>query len=724
MSNRKKNIHYPKERAILADVLPFEVPITFSNRHFYKFLVKNRVELNYDKITYENNFRGDDKDAFEILFKILFSVKLDPPNFRKIPFTYRINHKENNFRELALVHPINQLMLIELYDKYKELIIYYCAISNFSIRKPTDIAKFTFFNDKLHQANKGDKSDFLELSGKEYENLKTFFSYKKYTNIYRFYEDYRYQRAEKKYNFLYTFDITKCFDSIYTHSLVWAVLGPETVKENVNDSKKTFAGFFDYFIQYANYGETNGILIGPEFSRIFAEIILQRIDYTIENKLKAEGSGFYFKKHYELYRYVDDYFLFCDDEQLKIKVLTLYKHELKKYKLSINDSKSKDYKKPIITGITIAKDKIVQLFLGEPNFKIERNDIVDNCEDGSPNESVLLFKKKFNFYFDSNKLATKYKIIIKESGIDYKDVLNYSLAILNTKIEKNLTSFENAYEEFVRLEIDKKLTKKDLVIKCNLEKSFTDHIEKFIDFVFFIYSVSPRVNSTIKVSHILSKIIKFFKGFYKFELDTQPQLVSRCSAVNKERIFKKILDESSLVLNKNTLNEYAQVESLYLLTVLRDLGKDFRLNQVILSKFLNVTEGNYKIKEGTLNYFSIVVAIFYIGKSEKYPDLKTSLLNYTLNYIESYPIEKRGKSAEIAHLVLDLFSCPFVNSRFKKKLLLLYRNSSTFSERRLTILDAEKIINFNKHQKYWFTKWERFDLAKELENKKSQEVYS
>lgn len=722
MSKRKKYIKYPKERVILSDVLPYETPITFSNRHFYKFLLNFGITYNGSSIKFKNNLRGNDKDAFDCLLKLLFCENINNPNFRKIPFTYRISHKENDFRELALIHPINQLKLIDFYDKFKEIILYYCSISNFSIRRPSDIAKFTFFNDQLHQEIKGDKSDFLELSGKEYENLKTFFSYKKYTNIYRFYEDYRYQRAEKKFNYLFIFDINKCFDSIYTHSIVWAVLGIDTVKENVSISKKTFAGLFDHFIQYTNYGETNGIIIGPEFSRIFAEIILQKIDIAIEAKLKAEG--FYLRKHYELYRYVDDYFLFFDEELLKDKVLTLFKHELKTYKLSINNSKSKDYKKPIITEITIAKERIIQLFSEEPKFRIEEVDTVNDVEGNAEESCISLIKHKFSLHFNSNKLATKYKIIIKESGIDYKDVLNYSLAILNNKIEENLTSFEAKYKEYVELEYNQKLTKSDSLKKQKLESNFTKYNERFIDFIFFIYSVSPRVNSTIKVGHILSKIIKYYKGVFKLKIGPNTFKIPKCSNSNRDRIFKKILDESSFILNKNTLNEYAQVESLYILTVLRDLGKNFRLNQALLAKFLNATEENYKIKEGTLNYFSIVVSIFYIAKSEKYPELKQELLNYTLNYITSYSIEKRGKSAEMAHLVLDLLACPFLDLKYKKKVLISYRNNLTYNEKKGTIIDVEKINEFNMHQKYWFTKWDRFDLTKEFENKKSQEVYS
>jgi hypothetical protein len=118
------------------------------------------------------------------------------------------------------------------------------------------------------------------------------------------------------------------------------------------------------------------------------------------------------------------------------------------------------------------------------------------------------------------------------------------------------------------------------------------------------------------------------------------------------------------------------------------------------------------------------VLFYYIGHSEKFIKVKKALINYTYNYIQGYPNEKRGKSSEMAHLMLDLFTCPFLSLRFKTKILSLYRDDKNISQIKETINDSIKLSNFHKNHKYWFTKWEKFNLAKELENKKSQEVYS
>lgn len=721
MSKKKKHIGYPKERAILSDVHPYELPITFSNRYLYRFLVDNNIFLNGDKIDFQNDYVGHDLNSFREILKILFHHEYELENdykFRKIPFAYRITHKENDFRELALIHPINQLKLINFYNEYKESILYSCSISNFSIRKPIEVAKFTFFNDKLHQTNKGDKNDFLDLNGKEYEDLKTFFSYKKYTNVYKFYEDYRYHRAEKKYNFLFKFDIAKCFDSIYTHSISWAVLGLDAVKENVDASKKNYSGIFDKFIQYTNYGETNGILIGPEFSRIFAEIILQRIDKNVEEKISKQHNSIN-KIDYELYRYVDDYFLFCDDEILKDNIIKIFKHELKEYKLSINNSKSLEYKKPIITEITIAKEKINELFSQHPRFSITELDIKEELVENKKITNLINYK--FSFYFNPDDLITQYKIIIKESSVGYKDVLNYSLALLCNIVEKNLINFEEAFFDYKsRIKANEIIDKRTINKLHKIEDEFTSHIINFIDFVFFIYSVSPRVNSTIKTCHILSKILCFYK--LKFKSDKKEFIIS---TDNRNRVYKKILDESTLIIKKNSISEYSQIETLYLLTVIRELGKEFRIPETILEKFIGYDKNEKEIPNYHLNYFSIVVLLYYLGHSTKYKNIRFSLITYIENYIKSFPVEKRSKCSELTHLILDLLSCPYVTIYDKRRFFVIYKDSKRYTNIKEDFETVDKILIFQKkYIKYWFTKWERFNLVKELEYKKSQEVYS
>ncbi|VTP95835.1 antiviral reverse transcriptase Drt3b [Sphingobacterium daejeonense] len=386
---------------------------------------------------------------------------------------------------------------------------------------------------------------------KEYESLKTFFTYRKYPNIHQFYEDYRYHRAEKKYNSMFKFDISKCFDSVYTHSVAWAIYGKTVVKERLKGADITFPGKFDAFMQNGNFGETNGILIGPEFSRIFAEIILQSIDKEIECYLREEKS-LIFKRDYEIYRYVDDYFIFYNDDETRDEILSKYKVVMKTYKMSLSEVKNKEYGRPLITELTIAKNKIISLIDSEICYIIKEK---ENSEFSD-----------LNFRCNAKNLITKFKIIISESGVAYKDIMNFTLAILNKRIDDVIEKFDKYYGHLVRFEFKNEgkpesFSVDDVTRKFKHENTFTNFLIELLDFTFFIYTVDPRVNFTIKLCRILSRMITLYTEKIKFFTGTFNDPISRTGPIytsirtkysleNKDRMFKKISDEIRLVLEK------------------------------------------------------------------------------------------------------------------------------------------------------------------------------
>ena len=723
----KKSLKYSKNRVVLSDTLLYETPLTFSNRYFYNFL--DQYEVNFIKDGSEKfSFAKQGcvkKEAVVVQFlKMLFDLSNNSINneiklssdkskseIRKIPFVYRITHKEKDYRELAIPHPKSQVELVTFYEKYKELLLYYSKESKFSIRKPFSVAKFIFNNDKLNKQNLGDNDDFIESEGKEYENLKNFFTYKKYSNIYKFYEDYHYHRSEKKYNKMFKFDIAKCFDSIYTHSISWAIYNKEIVKDNLDFSKKTFPGQFDNFMQSANYGETNGIIIGPEFSRIFAELILQQIDKSVENDLRKEDKLF-FKTDYEVYRYVDDFFVFYNKDSDKDKILSRFKLNLKEYKMSISESKTHYYNKPLITELTIAKEKMGDLFSKKIKFSIE-----DYVED----DEVL---KKLNFECDSNHLITRFKILVKESNVEYKDIMNYTLSIINKRVERSINKFEKYYAVLVNHKSKGKLSEEQLKKMVKQEKAFTDYIIEILDFTFFLYTVSPRVNSTIKLSTILSAVLLYYKGKYKFKtgntLNPKEYLYfSRFDEQNSNRelILKKISDEINLILLNNKSEKHIQIETLYLFIILRELGKNYKLNQNDLIEYFKLKRNeNSKNLEFDFepNYFVITVLLFYIRNTNGFEEIKKAIKIAIINKIKNVDEDKRKKSTELVLLFFDILVCPFVDNKFKREIMVLFN---------IPVHLHFDMLNFKKEKKYWFTKWDNFNLAKELTAKKSLEVY-
>ena len=512
-SSKGKAIGYKKERVVLSDILPYEVPPYFSNRYFYNFITSKKVSILDDEL----RFKKDSTNTTEKIIRLLCGFdkskpkysteeydyyKLKDSNLITIPFNFRIAHKDTDYRELTVIHPINQLHLVQFYDKYKSNIKNATNRSQFSLRKPNKVASLKYFKDKTHSTKHSSNEDLeiIESSNKEYTSLKTFFSYQTCSNIFEFYESYEYQRAEKRFDKLVKFDISRCFDSIYTHSITWALLNKEIVKERL-DKKTTFGHKFDELMQRMNYNETSGIVIGPEFSRIFAEIILQRVDKEVEkalyqtNKNSAEktkdieaalvkfntedeldikdlekalsrlrtenqrNAGFKYKTDYDIYRYVDDYFVFFNDDKVKDEILKLFKIELQKYNLYFNESKTELFSKPIITNITIAKEEIRRLVEHSLIFKLEKDDIREQ----------LGIK-----YYTAKDIITNYKLILANTKTSYKDLQNYFLVIIFNKVRKMVTQIGKEQKKLLKMY-------KDL---SKIEKEELEYQEKIVNTYF------------------------------------------------------------------------------------------------------------------------------------------------------------------------------------------------------------------------------------------------
>lgn len=764
---RKKtghNIGYKKERVVLSDILPYEVPPFFSNRHFYNFLVKNKVDINEeDRII---KFKKDDAGVLKRLIQILFGIeknanyksdtnfdyfKFNDTAFEKvfltIPFKFKITHKDNDYRELTVIHPINQLYLVGFYDKYKNTILYNAKLSRFSLRKPSKVSSLKYYKDNTNKKKKSKNHDIeiIETTDKEYTSLKTFFSYQKYSNIYEFYESYEYQRAEKRFDNLMKFDVSRCFDSIYTHTLSWALSNKKIVKDNLGTNKDSFGGKFDRVMQQMNYNETNGIVIGPEFSRIFAEIILQRIDKNVEKELYQKG--YKFKEDYDVYRYVDDFFVFYNDDKIKSEILNLYKIKLQEYNLFFNDSKTKILTKPIITNITVAKEEIRKLIEHSMIFQLYDSEI--------KNQMGLK-------YYKAKDIITNYKAILVKTETSYKDLQNYFLAIIFNKLKSLIKKIQDEQDSLLHffaqkrkfeLELNnahenekpKHQEKLDEVIEEIKEqekklKSYHNqlfkNINEIIELTFFIYSVLPRVTYSIKVCHILFRIVDFIKNQERtkqsYLLKVPNASIEELKYIafdfdKKHNIFKKIYDGISLVFQKSLSSEYAEVETLYLLPIINELGENYRFEEELINKHFRVFQldhQNNKTPNISLNYFTIISLLNYINvdSNQKYTGIRNDIQNIIIEKFNTF--EKNR--AEDVFLLIDVLTCPYVGNSdvevkdFRRQIL----DKIKFFDAGTSTADKDVIINtIASYTSDWFYSWKENDLGKELNTKRGHSVY-
>lgn len=731
MKRKKIRLKYKKERVLLSDMLPYELPLIFSNRYFYRFLVKNGIHVNGDKIIWNENVSDGTLQILAFILganmsnmKVNGYVTCDDSslkkNFQTIPFSYRILHKPTKSRELSLIHPRNQILMVDFYDRYKSLMLYYCSLDKYSLRYPNKVACYFYYRDKLHKTLIGRKTDSLELFFNEYENLRTFFSYKRYNNIYKFYEDYRYQRAEKKFAHLLKFDIQGCFDSIYTHSIAWATGGGKDIyKESFRSEDNTFGSKWDRQMQLMNYNETNGIVIGPEFSRIFAEVNFQHVDSSVAHSLKKEKYDF--ERDYVCYRYVDDFFFFYNDEACRKKAIELFDEKLKEFKLAISAEKTHEFSRPFITDITRAKIRIDKLIdnelqyhsvqnLTEENIEDEADTVDDNIE-STLNLSLLetAIDDKDWLHFNSRKFNQTFKSILVECNVEAKDVINYTLSRLGNKLSSDIKKFDKNFKVLSRTMSNVDYTEYHSKIqkaKQKKEDMIVAFMEELLDVTFFLYASNKRVNTTLKVINILNLIIIHLDNDYEIKGEN----VVKYSDNARDIVFKKIQDELSLVLKTTSVEPNTQLETLFFLIINKQLRSKYHFGNIELTKYLQRFA-----EDDSLNALSIIILLYYYGNESRYSSLKLKLVEKIKKKYKSESLDFKRKSAEFCILTLDLITCPYLTYQDKKEIVDLIG----INEPELKLMQ-----NHLRTQKYMFTKWTKIDITKELSAKISQEVYA
>ena len=105
-----------KYRVLMTELLPYELPLWFSN------------EILYTRLNAKETFLRD----------ILPSgVKLK--NY--VPLDYKIQRTGGSARVLSIMHPLIQKEFCDFYEKYQDLMLYYCNRSKNSLRFPIKVVR-------------------------------------------------------------------------------------------------------------------------------------------------------------------------------------------------------------------------------------------------------------------------------------------------------------------------------------------------------------------------------------------------------------------------------------------------------------------------------------------------------------------------------------------------------------------------------------------------------
>lgn len=657
----KGNIH-PLDyfRVLVTETIPGDIPVIISNDYFWR------------------NMKSKEKSGIP-LEEVAERILAKPRNYTR-PYRYNILRPSGSTRRLSLLHPASQLVAVDFYRRYEFLICYYCRKSPASIRSPRKVASLYFIKSSSSRTNRLRISSVDTVSmERAVSNPASYFAYKGHNRFYKFFASQEFINLERKFSVMRVTDVAKCFSSIYTHTLAWAVASVDAAKESTAAS--TFSNSFDDLMHKMNYNETNGICIGPEISRIFAELILSEVDKRTIDKLKIRG--LVFGEDYEFRRYVDDIYIFSLNSATSARVSSALASSLGDFNLHLSSEKTEEFSRPFITSKTrsirasnAALSNFFEAFLSW------------GIKDGRGFLYPKRIRRPLNLlrhFLDSIKSSCF------DQGVGYETVANYIISALADRLSSLAVDMQHDLE-------------RDSQNPGSFKPDEEDYLGAFsilLEAMYFFYMATPSVPSSLRISQ---SAIEAADAVLRFA----PQYSANLCEKIVKWTFEFLKKTSTSTAHADA--DCVALEALNVLLVLGEIGGAEVLAKQAISECCRATTKP--------QYFEIVTFLFCMKDDVDYQSERRQLVDAAKRIIAGDGGVRI--SAQAAHLALDLLTCPYLRRADR---VAIYKQLR--AQLQLPVLsnsDAEAAAVSYEGQT-WFVNWRQPNLLRMIQKKELSSVY-
>ena len=684
-------------RVLLTDTTPMEVPLFFSNEGTYKWARAHRQDLR------AGSWPGS--ELLEAFIAKLLDTHPKSKNRISRPYQYYVRVNPVKERKLALPHPRNQIRWAEMYRDRYLLMVHYCQRSSWSLRAPKKAGSRTFVensNQNIHQLKLAAAGVDLDSEHFLCRHPTSFFAYTGYRRLHKFFESEEFLGLERRYPVLWMLDISNCFGSIYTHSVSWAMKSKDVVKQHIEESTYTFGGEIDREMRDANWAETNGILVGPELSRIFAEIILQDVDTRAAKFIERRRD--HLSGKFVVRRYVDDYFIFAANEVVAAEVAEVVAAELETYHLSINPQKTTKLIRPFITERSAAIERIkgpLATFLDT----ISKQSMVSI--DPGTDLAMLSGDEAADLPAEVREPGPKFAIVPK----DIRSVHRLKAAFLK-QVRAVCRSSEFGYGLITGYLIP--ALSNHLIRICQLDSVSAEDESKYsrcilllVELIFFLYAVAPTVDHSARLASSILLALSFLE----------------CAGLRdaKHAVEEEVFRSATAFLRESTevrpAMQGAGLETLNVITMVGQLGAEFEIPWHILKLWV-VPKGGQLSK---LDYFSLITLARYCGGRRVCEDALGEVEQAIADRVGECSKVDLEASSEVIHLVLDALSCPHFSKKFRMNLLKDSVIKLGTKKPRANAELAGAVQWLESHP--WFSDWQDVSLFRSLERRQRTIVY-
>lgn len=264
-------------------------------------------------------------------------------------------------------------------------------------------------------------------------------------------------------------DISKFYQSIYTHTIAWALDGKDKAKEERTLEVKSLGSRIDNLVRYLQDSQSIGIPIGPYASLIVSEIINAKIDDELKTRLDVP--------FYQV-RFIDDRNLYFKSRADVEKAIIILQAILREYQLTINIEKTEVQEIP---NISIPEWLIK---LRNFNFRLIQKKDGESDDDFFKRLTIVKdtdYSNYFNLIYILNKSSPKeyvFKYAIRH--IQHHMILKGNWELVESQLIKSALKepsiLPDVIQFFLRhnkfLNKDRLLEFANLFLSINVEKSF------------------------------------------------------------------------------------------------------------------------------------------------------------------------------------------------------------------------------------------------------------
>ena len=646
------NIERNKLDYILTDLLPVEISELFSLTSFYDYLLKNKIVLN-GVVSKMQQFVADNKG---IPFK---------NGWATAPLKFNILKGHSGHREISLLQPVsilNVYLFLECYQK--EILLLLKENSVYSLRyhsKNSDL----YYKKRVNKISEYFQPTAKKISKGILQQTGAYFKIRQFNSVSSFTGSQKWQQLNFKYSNFARMDYKSCFDSIYTHTYKW--INQKNVVDSKGAENANLYITIDRVLQNINAKSSNGVVVGPEFSRMIVEILLQKIDMEVLISLSCQGLEK--SKDYNIYRYVDDIFIFASSESYLDKIILTVTEVAQKYLLHPNELKLQKAKTPFTLNNWLSKtrelaDRIASLFYNTRELK--------NSEDNNKH----LIKGE---YMAIDKIKNEFNALVCDFPDQQRTIVSFSLSTLLNNISKK----KNGVRLFKEGSENQAFRILELAFYIMVFCPCFEHVQRFISMIVYVNDELMFVDNPTYHQKLQNLFTQYSFVFLRGNLNDLCNLFLLCSEFNiylpltdEKHVFKTIKQQNNPLLLANFLL-YSKYYKPYFDEIL------IEIEDIIERNISHITKGEELLQR----------EFWFILIFNNCPFISARLKQKTQDIIDRIRVPNADKPSGV---IINLF-CDFLSSN--KKNLFFTWGAHQFS--------VSKQIAFRTHQRTIFREYKR-----------------